>query len=41
MKEMEQEKFGSGSRTPVAITVLIKKKGIKKDGFIKYYVGNC
>lgn len=29
--------FGSGSRTPVAITILIKKKGIKKDGFIRYY----
>ena len=29
--------FGSGSRTPVAITILVKKKGIKKDGFIRYY----
>ena len=28
--------FGSGSRTPVAITILVKKKGIKKDGFIRY-----
>lgn len=28
--------FGSGSRTPVAITILIMKKGIKKDGFIRY-----
>ena len=29
--------FGSGSRTPVAITFLIKKKGVKKDGFVRYY----
>lgn len=29
--------FGSGSRTPVAITILIKKKGVKKDGFVRYY----
>lgn len=29
--------FGSGSRTPVAITVLVKKKGVKKDGFVRYY----
>ena len=24
--------FGSGSRTPVAITILVKRKGVKKDG---------
>lgn len=29
--------FGSGSRTPVAITILVKKKGAKKDGFVRYY----
>ena len=29
--------FGSGSRTPVAITVLVKKKGVKKDGYVRYY----
>lgn len=29
--------FGSGSRTPVAITILVKKKGSKKDGFVRYY----
>lgn len=29
--------FGSGSRTPVAITILLRKKGVKKDGFIRYY----
>ena len=29
--------FGSGSRTPVAITILLKKKGVKKDGFVRYY----
>lgn len=29
--------FGSGSRTPVAITILLKKKGAKKDGYIRYY----
>lgn len=29
--------FGSGSRTPVAITILIRKKGVKKDGFVRYY----
>ena len=29
--------FGSGSRTPVAITILVKKKGSKKDGYIRYY----
>lgn len=28
--------FGSGSRTPVAITILVKKKSAKKDGFIRY-----
>lgn len=25
--------FGSGSRTPVAITILVKRKGVKKDGY--------
>lgn len=29
--------FGSGSRTPVAITILVKRKGVKKDRFIRYY----
>lgn len=29
--------FGSGSRTPVAITVLVRKKDKKFDGFIHYY----
>lgn len=29
--------FGSGSRTPVAITILVKKKGVKKDGFVRYH----
>lgn len=29
--------FGSGARTPVAITILVKKKGVKKDGYIRYY----
>ena len=29
--------FGSGSRTPVAITILVKRKGCKKDGFVRYY----
>lgn len=29
--------FGSGSRTPVAITILVKKKGVRKDGYIRYY----
>ena len=29
--------FGSGSRTPVAITILVKKKGVKKDGYVRYY----
>ena len=29
--------FGSGSRTPVAITILVKKKGVRKDGFVHYY----
>lgn len=29
--------FGSGSRTPVAITILVKKKGVKKDRFVRYY----
>ncbi len=29
--------FGSGSRTPVAITILVKRKGVKKDHFIHYY----
>lgn len=29
--------FGSGSRTPVAITILVKKKGTRKDGFVRYY----
>lgn len=28
--------FESGSRTPVAITILVKKKGAKHDGFIHY-----
>lgn len=29
--------FGSGSRTPVSITILVKKKGVKKDGYVRYY----
>lgn len=29
--------FGSGSRTPVAITILVKRKGVKKDGFVRYH----
>lgn len=29
--------FGSGSRTPVAITILVKKKGVRKDGVVHYY----
>lgn len=29
--------FGSGSRTPVAIAILVKRKGVKKDRFIRYY----
>ncbi len=29
--------FGSGSRTPVAITILVKKKGVRKDGYVRYY----
>lgn len=29
--------FGSGSRTPVAITILVKKKGTRKDGYIRYH----
>ena len=29
--------FGSGSRTPVAITILVKKKGARKDGYVHYY----
>ena len=28
--------FESGSRTPVAITILVKKKGAKRDGYIRY-----
>lgn len=29
--------FGSGSRTPVTITILVKRKGVKKDQFIRYH----
>lgn len=29
--------FGSGSRTPVAITILVKRKGVKKDRYIHYH----
>ena len=29
--------FGSGSRTPVAITILVKKKGAKHDNYVNYY----
>ena len=29
--------FGSGSRTPIAITILVKRKGVKKDRFIRYH----
>lgn len=29
--------FADGSRTPVAITILVKKKGVRKDGFVRYY----
>lgn len=28
--------FGSGSRTPVCITILVKKKGVRKDGYVHY-----
>lgn len=28
--------FGSGSRTPVCITILLKKKGVRKDGYVHY-----
>lgn len=28
--------FDAGSRTPVCITILIKKKGVRKDGFVHY-----
>ena len=29
--------FDAGSRTPVAITILVKRKGVKKDRFIRYH----
>ena len=29
--------FGSGSRARIAIIVLVKKKGAKKDGYVRYY----
>lgn len=29
--------FGSGSRTPVSITILVKRKGVKKDRFVRYH----
>lgn len=29
--------FGAGSRARIAIVVLVKKKGTKKDGFVRYY----
>ena len=29
--------FNAGSRTPVSITILVKKKGTKKDGYVRYY----
>ena len=29
--------FGQGTRTPVAITLLIKKKGDNKDATLHYY----
>ena len=29
--------FAAGSRTPVSITILVKKKGVKKDGFVRYH----
>lgn len=29
--------FGSGSRARIAIIVLVKKKGLKKDGYVRYY----
>lgn len=29
--------FDAGSRTPVAITILVKRKGVKKDGFVRYH----
>ncbi len=29
--------FGSGSRTPVAITLLVKKKGAKRDKYVHYF----
>lgn len=29
--------FGEGTRTPVAITILIKRSGVPNDGFIRYH----
>ena len=29
--------FDAGSRTPVSITILVKRKGVKKDGFVRYH----
>lgn len=29
--------FGSGSRTPVAITILVKNSNKEKDGYVHYY----
>lgn len=29
--------FDAGSRTPVAITILVKKKGAKHDGYVRYH----
>lgn len=29
--------FDAGSRTPVAITILVKRKGVKKDGYVRYH----
>lgn len=29
--------FDAGSRTPVAITILVKRSGVQNDGFIHYY----
>lgn len=29
--------FDAGSRTPVAITILVKRKGVRKDGYIHYH----
>ncbi|MBR5362741.1 MAG: DEAD/DEAH box helicase [Oscillospiraceae bacterium] len=29
--------FGEGSRTPVAITILVRKKGAKHEGFVRYH----